>query len=580
VMGRFGRGVACLVCAAVAVAGPCSDGWAFRDVYSDTWAATDALGRELPGYEECGPVREGRYVGVFYFLWLGGHGTGGPYDITKLLAERPENPTYGPQGAFHHWGEPEAGYYLSDSEYVIRRHARMLAEAGVDTLIFDVTNGFTYTATYMKLCGIYREMRQAGDYTPQVCFLTHSNSAGVIKKLYDELYSKGLYEELWFRWKGKPLILGGAEGLDVKIREFFSVRDCWAWTHGKDTWSWLDHWPQQYAWHEAQDRAEEVSVSVAEHPTTNIGRSHSGVREPVHDKYGLTATTGDGIYFGKQWDKALDIDPEFVFITGWNEWVAQRFIAKNGQGFLGEKLGEGQTFFVDQYNQEYSRDIEPMKGGHGDNYYYQMVAGIRRYKGVRQRVASGEARTIRIDGDFSDWQGVKTEYRDWVGDTEHRKEKGWGSAGEYVDATGRNDFAVMKVAHDWRNVYFYVQTKEAITRWDDPHWMMLFIDSDGEKATGWEGYDYLINGEVADDETSTLKRSVSGWDWNEKGRVKYKVKGNEMEIAVRRAAIGQERKVGFDFHWADNIQKDGDIVEFAASGDSAPSRRFNYRYGE
>ncbi|MBN1125391.1 MAG: hypothetical protein JXA82_10310, partial [Sedimentisphaerales bacterium] len=45
-----------------------------RDLYSDTWAATDALGRELPGFEECGPPREGRTVGLFYFLWLGQHG--------------------------------------------------------------------------------------------------------------------------------------------------------------------------------------------------------------------------------------------------------------------------------------------------------------------------------------------------------------------------------------------------------------------------------------------------------------------------------------------------------------------------
>ena len=40
--------------------------------------------------------------------------------------------------------------------------------------------------------------------------------------------------------------------------------------------------------------------------------------------------------------------------------------------------------FVDLYNQEYSRDVEPMHGGHTDNYYYQMVSNIRKYKGVRQ----------------------------------------------------------------------------------------------------------------------------------------------------------------------------------------------------
>ena len=37
---------------------------------SDTWVATDSLGRELPGYEECGPIRKGKFVGLFYFLWI------------------------------------------------------------------------------------------------------------------------------------------------------------------------------------------------------------------------------------------------------------------------------------------------------------------------------------------------------------------------------------------------------------------------------------------------------------------------------------------------------------------------------
>jgi hypothetical protein len=34
-----------------------------RDLFSDTWVAA-----ELPGYEECGPVRAGKTVGIFYFL--------------------------------------------------------------------------------------------------------------------------------------------------------------------------------------------------------------------------------------------------------------------------------------------------------------------------------------------------------------------------------------------------------------------------------------------------------------------------------------------------------------------------------
>ena len=67
--------------------------------------------------------------------------------------------------------------------------------------------------------------------------------------------------------------------------------------------------------------------------------------------------------------------PKFVFVTGWNEWVAQRFSSFAGY--------TAPTIFVDLFSQEFSRDIEPMKGGYGDNYYFQLVNYIRKYKGVQ-----------------------------------------------------------------------------------------------------------------------------------------------------------------------------------------------------
>ncbi len=38
----------------------------------------------------------------------------------------------GPAHAMHHWGEPYLGYYVSNDEWVIRKHAQMLSDAGVD----------------------------------------------------------------------------------------------------------------------------------------------------------------------------------------------------------------------------------------------------------------------------------------------------------------------------------------------------------------------------------------------------------------------------------------------------------------
>ena len=559
-----------------------AQGTAPRDLMSDTWVATDALGRTLPGYDACGPVRDNRTVGIFYFLWLGQHGTRGPFDITKLLEADPNDPAWGPPGAFHHWGQSELGYYLSDSEYVIRKHVSMLNDAGIDTLIFDVTNAVTYEKVYLELCEVYRRLRREGHRTPQICFLTHSSARRTIETLHRDFYAKGLYPELWFDWKGKPLILGGVDDLPEEIADFFTIRDCWAWTHGKDTWQWLDHPRERYGWHESPDIPEELAVSVAQHPTTNIGRScHNGI-QPETNEVGLTGTEHLGLYFDEQWQRALKVDPEFVFVTGWNEWVAQRFLVPEGNHdhrLLGRVLEPGASFFVDAYNQEYNRDIEPMKDGHTDNYYYQMVSYVRRYKGVRPLPTAERDYAIEIDGRFDDWEPVQPEFRDTRGDTEHRDEIGWGDAGRYVDTTGRNDLVTMKVAVDADDMCFYAETARPLTAHTDTHWMLLFVDADRDSTTGWNGYDYRVNAHVLGAHRTSVESFGENDTWKSVTTAGLRYQGNRMEMAVPRTVLGlPEGPVTFDFHWADNMQALDNAIEFSLHGDSAPNRRFNYRF--
>ena len=65
----------------------------------------------------------------------------------------------------------------------------------------------------------------------------------------------------------------------------------------------------------------QVPVAVAQHATTNIGRSfHDGKQPPPEEMQ-----TEVGLCFAEQFERALEIDPELIFITGWNEWVAMRF---------------------------------------------------------------------------------------------------------------------------------------------------------------------------------------------------------------------------------------------------------------
>ena len=55
--------------------------------------------------------------------------------------------------------------------------------------------------------------------------------------------------------------------------------------------------------------------------------------------------------------------------------------------------------------------------------------------------------------------------------------------------------------------------------------------------------------------------------------------GNGLELSVSRAMLGlAEGAPAFDFHWADNIRGFDGVSEFGLNGDSAPNRRWNYRY--
>ncbi len=690
---------------------------------SDTWTATDGLGRTLPTFAEVGGPRTNRVVALFYFLWLGRHGEAGPFDITKILAgrpglvEQPEHPAWGPLQAPHHWGESVFGYYVAEDEAVLRKHAQMLADAGVDLLVFDVTNQLDYPESWRALCRVFSEIRASGGRTPQIAFLCPFGDPGkVVRALHAGLYAPGVSPELWFRWEGRPLILadpellgesfhqarrdhparlepghtlgqsfeatrafrsvglsaptwmatnaaatvrlrrGDAAGeivaekrfqgvrdnawlsLDTSaappgpgvwylemsdpqgsigwwsttndvlrageshvdgrpaagdrvirvrwadpeadvLREFFTFRkpqpDYFSGPTGPGEWGWLEVFPQ-HVFTRADGASEEVAVGVAQNAVdgrlsvlsnpASRGRSFHAGREPRPEHQDFL-----GHNFNEQWERALKLDPPVVFVTGWNEWIAGRF--KSPSGFY----GDGPVTFVDEFNREFSRDIEPMAGGHGDAYYYQMVANIRRYKGVRP-VPRVRSQPVAIDGRFEDWAGVLPEFRDTLGDPVQRHQRGWGAGSGYTNTTGRNDILLAKVSASEEAIFFYVRTREPISPSTDPNWMLLFLDVDGDPRNGWLGFDYVVNRTRAGKGSARLQASQGvGYEWRDHGEVWFKVAGNEMEMAIPRSMIGlRPGSVAIDFKWADNIQQTGDWSDFTLNGDAAPNDRFRF----
>jgi hypothetical protein len=581
------------------------------------WPATDALGRELPLAAEVGTPKNDRFVGIFYLPWIGDEYSYGPYDMTKILAEQPEMRTAasfrhrGPK-SWHmaHWGEPLFGYYKLTDPWVIRRHMHMLADAGVDTLVLDATNGDIYESVLNQFLPVLMQIRKEGSRTPQLCFMLNTDMGNMAKQLLEKFYQPGRYEELWFQWDGKPLLLCNPAAAPPEVKEHFTLRTAFwpgapPYPNTPYAWHWLGVHPQAYGFTKDANVAEQINVSPAQNMHWQTGATelmHTGKARGRGFNKGKQDPSIDaiqrGLNFQEQWDHALKVDPKFVMITAWNEWIAGLTHSMKSPWVQ-----------CDGFNEEFSRDIEPMKGGFGDNFYYQAIANIRRHKGVPEiPVASsatpgGEKRVVDINGSFDQWNDVTPEYKGHVGNTIPRDFEGFGAAPKtrvttpspdfegngstwrgqegprYTNKTGRNGLVSMKVCRDHNNVYFYVRTEKPITPATDPNWMTLLIRTGNPTHHTWNGYDFILNRVPPGALGAVLEKNNGGRNWLKAADIQYKVEGNQMHLSVPRRILGiAGDPLTFDFKWLDNIKLPDDLTVLYTDGDTAPSGRFRFRY--
>ncbi len=549
--------------------------------------AVDDVDRELKTAETSkNYVSEGKYVGLFYFLWMGEHGDSGIFDISKILEEggaaarRSTYRGWGPQGAMHFFAEPLYGYYYSSDKWVMRKHAEELANANVDFLYIDVTNGYPYVENAKALMEVLHEMNEQGWDAPQIVFYTHTNSADVVSSLYGWIYARNFCKDTWFMVDGKPLIIAYENEISqYHIKNFFSYRvPQWPNQDAVPSggWPWMDfERPQRVFKNNGVDEA--ISVSIAQHSGTvcfsdsavygsnkNCGRSyHNGRNDRSEGAYLY------GYNFQEQWDRALEADVPYVLVTSWNEWVAQR---QDGGT-------NNRVVFIDTCDIEFSRDAEMMRGGYFDNYYMQLIDNIRAYKGTAPTLVQDTRKIIDINGSFDQWNDILVTYSDFKGDTADRNNMSFGKK-TLTDTSGRNDIVASKVVYDTKYAYFYVETAADITAADtNSTWMQLFINSDNA-TTGWYGYDYIINHKASSDAKTTLAKSTSddAFAFETAEELDYKVEGNKMMIRVPLKSLGIKdyTKIKFSFKWADSDDVIDTMEEMYTSGDSAPHGRLNF----
>ena len=527
------------------------------------------------------------YVGMFYFVWHGYHTNsyGRVLDITKMRAEDPGfmKDIVTDKDLFHFWGEPLYGYYCSYDPWLTTRHIELLTMQGVDYLVYDLTNSVVYDQAINTMFQTLDYYYKQGWDVPKVAFYLNSHSSSTINRVYNIWYEQNAYSHLWFTFDEKPLIICDTDQLSNaemdKFEPFFDLRES-QWPYGDNLdlergFPWMDwDYPQK-------NFNGTMSVSLAQHNGARMSQGAKSNRGRGFDysKFrNYDAKSDLGMNLAGQWQRVFDNNADAtqtpvnnVFVTGFNEWQAQ-------------KLNDGEdVFFVDTFSEEYSRDIEMMKGGYADNYYLQNMELVRQFKYDTAKHYVYPTTSIDItDATAAGWANVKSNFKDFVGDAMPRNHSDAFGSTMYVDNSNRNDISDVSITHDKDNLYIKVVTKDPITAYNgtDKNWMNVLIKTNEDIANSFGGYNYVINRSPLNNGKTSVEKSIGGYNWQTAGEATYTVNGNVMQISVPLATLGLSSKNYYvQFKVSDNVTNYDDIMDYYVTGDSAPIGRLSYTYG-
>lgn len=285
------------------------------------------------------------------------------------------------------WDVPLCGPYVSDDEKILRLHAELLRDAGIDFVFVDWSNNTNYDpATMREQREDFRMIEEATDKmydiwatvegAPKICIfvgpghqgpetIENGNHQKKVDQVWRDYVTNPSRADMYFTYMGKPLLicygatptLYSANPANMWDDDRYTVR----WITGyvgqqanlfkqntlqsKKYWSWEERGAQTYT--VVDGRVEAVTVSASTRSQGKQGESG----------YIPAAGRENGATLKKQFQRACDLGAGIVLIVSWNEWTT----------------GE-------QPSAEVSKDMEPSQV-HGTFYYDLMREQIRKYKG-------------------------------------------------------------------------------------------------------------------------------------------------------------------------------------------------------
>jgi len=299
----------------------------------------------------------GRKVLAFYYAWYGTPwGTGVlrewagwniyGYDPEKVTRGRRETPTpcY-----------PLDGLYDSSSDYTVRRHIYQAKQAGLDGFIVSWwgfpdrvgrgTSARSADATLRKLLEISPEDFQITLYYETAEYGGESvltNLREDLRRIADE-YCKS---PRWLKVEGRPVVVVYGRVMEQvrracedDVEEWRAVRGELE-TEGYELFLIGDSLDPEYV--EPMDGLHTYNPIGFTTRGVDLGPLYRRAAEALHERgklFAATVTPGfdhdkvrwpsgerlleprrDGGYYIDSWDVALSCDPDWIFVTSWNEW--------------------------------------------------------------------------------------------------------------------------------------------------------------------------------------------------------------------------------------------------------------------
>ena len=69
------------------------------------------------------------------------------------------------------------------------------------------------------------------------------------------------------------------------------------------------------------------------------------------------------------------------------------------------------------------------------------------------------------------------------------------------------------------------------------------------------------------------------WEWEQVAETNAGIAGNKLEFGIKRSLLNLKgNNVNLEFKWNDNMQENGNIMDFYVNGDTAPGGRLNFVY--